>query len=432
MSADGKQQTNYESYILPHRLPDVRARERHDDPLRDNPDEQFFIRTHQALEIWFAQILAELGHARLLLSQPPPVYVPETDIPAVEQHLRRAAAIFDLVRQHLPLLETLKTTSFYNFRQHLFGASGTQSYRFREVEWLMGLLDKGLLDYTKRKLDLERKLTADESKSKRHRSPDKHKAAQTSGPSPAEREYESLAKYQAHWEKQRDGGREQLSSRDFEGMQATHEALQRRVLDIARNGTLRAQAMEWLGRATFPAMRGARPHARYGQLFSERFQQAYMAAHSNDSRVLRELQGMDSGEIRRVNREARKRARFFLDEPHRRAIVFLLQFSDQPLLAWPASLVEALLELDQAFANWRDRHIAMVARVLGGGRISTLGAVGSGLPYLRGTATKRAFPEIWDARTFVLSRDEAKDIYSPRQLRPYGFLHEKRPPGDRG
>lgn len=432
MSADGKQPMNYESYILPHQLPDVRPREKHDDPLRDNPDEQLFIRTHQAYEIWFSQILAELEYARLLLSQPPPDHVPESDIPAVEQHVRRATAIFDLIRQHLPLLETLKTTSFYSFRQHLFGASGTQSYRFREVEWLLGLLDNELLDYTKRKLNLEQKFMAEESKPKRGGSSDKHKAAKGNGPTPSEKEYELLARYQEQWQKKRVAGREQAGSRQFEGMQATQDALQRRVLDIDTNGTLREHVMNWLGRATFPAVRGAQPHSRFGEQFANRFQQAYMVAHSKDSRVLHELQELDSSEIKRMNSEAQQRVRFFLDEPHRRAIVFLLQFSNQPLLAWPASLVEALLELDQAFANWRDRHIAMVVKVLGGGRISTLGAAGSGLLYLRETTTKRAFPEILDARAFVLSHEEAKDIYSPQQLSPYGFVHESRPPSDRG
>jgi len=156
--ADAKQAMNYEIYIQPHRLPEVRPRQDSTDP-----DEQFFIRTHQAFEIWFAQALAELEHARTLLAQPAPAYVPESDMPTIEQHVRRAAAIFDLVSQHLPLLETLKTTSFYNFRKSLFGASGTQSYRFRELEWLMGLLDKDLLDYTQQKLDLERNLTNPEA-----------------------------------------------------------------------------------------------------------------------------------------------------------------------------------------------------------------------------------------------------------------------------
>jgi tryptophan 2,3-dioxygenase len=207
-------------------------------------------------------------------------------------------------------------------------------------------------------------------------------------------------------------------------MGATREALQRRLLDIQNNGTLRELALKWLARTTFPAPRGARPHSNQGVLFSERFQEAYLRAHANDSTALRELQGMDSVAITRLNREAQQRTKFFFNEPHRRAIVFLLQFSNQPLLAWPASLVEALLELDQAFANWRDRHIAMVSRVLGGGRISTLGAAGSGLPYLRGTVSKRVFPEIWDARTFMLSHEEAKDIYTALELSPYRFFHE--------
>ena len=91
MAAERKQPMNYERYILPHLLPEVRPREIHQDPLRADPDEQFFIRTHQAFEIWFAQILSELEYARLLLSQPPPVHVPETDVPVIEGHVRRAA-----------------------------------------------------------------------------------------------------------------------------------------------------------------------------------------------------------------------------------------------------------------------------------------------------------------------------------------------------
>ncbi|NKB60315.1 MAG: hypothetical protein GKS00_28750 [Alphaproteobacteria bacterium] len=417
MATNGKQPMNYERYILPHQLPEVRPRETHDDPLRVDPDEQFFIRTHQAFEIWFAQILSELEYARLLLSQP---YVPESDVPVIEGHVRRAAAILDLINQHLPLLETLDTTSFYNFRKHLFGASGTQSFRFREVEWLMGLLDGGLLDYGKRKRTLDETLMKRAAKAKR---------AKTSGPTPSQREYDSLAQYQAQWNERWDPKRERLDSRGFKGMDATRDALQRRLIDIRKNGTLREKAIEWLERTTFPAPRSARPNARYGDDFAERYRQAYMAAYIADSSVLRDLQGVSPAEIKRMGREAGQKVGFFLGAPHRRAIVFLVQFASQPLLAWPASLVEALLELDQAFANWRDRHIAMVARVLGGGRISTLGSADSGLLYLRETLRKRAFPEIWDARSFMLSREEAASIYTPRQLRAFGFVHENHSPG---
>ena len=416
MPGKSKPPMNYERYILPQDLPEVRPRHQQTDSGPDNPDEAFFIRTHQAFEIWFAQILEELEYARALLSKPAPAYVPESDIPDIEQHVRRATAIFDLVRQHLPLLETLNTTSFYDFRHHLFGASGTQSHRFREIEWLLGLLDDGLLDYLARKRDLESDLAKAGPA-----------ARNGEGVSPSERAYDVLARYQARWHEQQSGGPGQLSDDAFAHMPATHAALAARLRDLSDNGSLRAQALNWLARATYPAPDGGRPQAKYGAQFAERFEQAFLAAHAADSGVLRDLQGMAPRDIKRLDQEAQKRAEFFLEAPHRRAIVFLLQFAEQPLLAWPASLVEALLELDQAFANWRDRHIAMVTRVLGGGRISTLGAAGSGLAYLRDTTSKRAFPEITDARTFMLSQAEAADIYSTKQLRPYGFLTETRP-----
>ena len=96
MAGDTTSPMNYETYILPHELPDVRPREVHVDPLRNDPDEAFFIRTHQALEIWFGQLLDEMAYARQLLAQPAPYFVPESDVPAIVKHIRRSAAIFDL------------------------------------------------------------------------------------------------------------------------------------------------------------------------------------------------------------------------------------------------------------------------------------------------------------------------------------------------
>lgn len=407
---------NYETYILPHELPDVRPREIQPDPLLNDPDEQFFIRTHQAFEIWFAQILDEMSYARQLLAQPAPYFVQESDVPAVVKHIRRAAALFDLIREHLPVLETLDTTSFYKFRKHIFGAGGTQSYRFREVEWLMGLLDKDIVGYTKQKIDLEDRLSGKSTKRR------------AGGPNPVEQEFATMTRYQGEWSDKWDARRKQFKPGLFDGMESSHDALHSRMMDLRENGSLRHHAMNWLARTKFPAPRGTQPQAKYSDLFSERFQKAYMAAHGSDSSRLADLQGMSRAEIAAVDQQAQKRIRFFFRDPRRRAIVFLLQFSDEPLLAWPASFVEALLELEQAFSNWRDRHIAMVARVLGGGRISTMGATGSGLAYLRATLQRRVFPEIWDARSFMLSDEEASGIYSKQQLSRYGFLHERRRP----
>ncbi len=200
------------------------------------------------------------------------------------------------------------------------------------------------------------------------------------------------------------------------------------MTDIRENGSLREHALRWLERTAYPSARNAAPSARNSDDFAGRFRQAYLAAYAGDLAMMKKLQGTSAAEIARAKKEARQRIQYFFRGRDRRSVVFLLQFAHEPMLSWPASLVEALLELEQAVANWRERHIAMVSRVLGGGRISTLGATGSGLQYLRGAVGKRAFPEIWDARSFLLSHEEAAGIYSARQLSSYGFKSEKRAP----
>lgn len=64
---------------------------------------------------------------------------------------------------------------------------------------------------------------------------------------------------------------------------------------------------------------------------------------------------------------------------------------------WPLyQLAEKLVDIDDALATWRHKHVLTVSRIIGGKR----GTGGSaGLPYLEGTLTKRAFPELWTLRT---------------------------------
>lgn len=59
-------------------------------------------------------------------------------------------------------------------------------------------------------------------------------------------------------------------------------------------------------------------------------------------------------------------------------------------------LAEKLVDIDEAMAAWRHRHVLTVERVIGGKR-GTGGTAGAS--YLRGTLAKRAFPELWSVRT---------------------------------
>ena len=61
-------------------------------------------------------------------------------------------------------------------------------------------------------------------------------------------------------------------------------------------------------------------------------------------------------------------------------------------------LSEDLLEMDELFSLWRQRHILMVERQIGTKR-GTGGSSGS--PYLRTTLEKRFFPELWELRSYL-------------------------------
>ena len=59
-------------------------------------------------------------------------------------------------------------------------------------------------------------------------------------------------------------------------------------------------------------------------------------------------------------------------------------------------LAEKLLDLDDALAMWRHKHVLTVERIIGNKR-GTGGSAGAA--YLRSTLDKRLFPELWALRT---------------------------------
>ncbi len=59
-------------------------------------------------------------------------------------------------------------------------------------------------------------------------------------------------------------------------------------------------------------------------------------------------------------------------------------------------LAEKLVDIDDALAAWRHKHVLTVERIIGN-RPGTGGSAGA--PYLRATLEKRVFPELWALRT---------------------------------
>ena len=59
-------------------------------------------------------------------------------------------------------------------------------------------------------------------------------------------------------------------------------------------------------------------------------------------------------------------------------------------------LAEKLVDIDDALAGWRHKHVLTITRIIGHKR-GTGGSAGAA--YLESTLTKRAFPELWSLRT---------------------------------
>jgi tryptophan 2,3-dioxygenase len=93
-------------------------------------DEMLFIIIHQTYELWFKQILHEIGYAQKLLAQ--------NDTPRVLHTLKRILTILKTLVGQVDILETMTPLEFLSFRDYLDSASGFQSFQFRELEFVLG------------------------------------------------------------------------------------------------------------------------------------------------------------------------------------------------------------------------------------------------------------------------------------------------------
>jgi tryptophan 2,3-dioxygenase len=104
----------------------------------DEHDELLFIIVHQVYELWFKQLLHELGHAQRLLEDGHTAPVVHT--------LRRVLTILKVVVAQIDVLETMTPREFTGFRGRLDASSGFQSAQFRELEAVLGRRDASVLD----------------------------------------------------------------------------------------------------------------------------------------------------------------------------------------------------------------------------------------------------------------------------------------------
>jgi tryptophan 2,3-dioxygenase len=108
-------------------------------PRSDEHDEVLFIVIHQVYELWFKQLLHELGALQR--------YLEAGRTPQSLHTLRRTLTVLKVVVAQIDVLETMTPRQFTSFRARLDASSGFQSAQFRELEAVLGRRDTRVFEH---------------------------------------------------------------------------------------------------------------------------------------------------------------------------------------------------------------------------------------------------------------------------------------------
>ena len=330
-------------------------------------DELHFIVVHQVYELWFKLILRELRLARDHLAAPK---VDEVIVPHVVHHLRRVSEIFKLAVQQWAVVETLTPQDFLAFRDKLAPASGFQSFQMREIEIVLGREERVRYGDTD---------PVEHIRQKGPGTPGGDLAVQRVAAAESERSLRSvlhdwLYRTPIQASNPKDAGDEQAVQEFLDAYLAAHVKLQRSQLEaLLRHGISDRETLE--------------------HRFAASNRQSQSFLHADD------VPATDRPRQRRV----------------RAALLFIESYRALPLLSWPRLLVDAVVEVEEQFVIWRNRHARMTERTIGR-RVGTGGS--SGVEYLDKTAEGRIFPELWAVRTVLLPADALPELRNPGF---YGF-----------
>ena len=327
-------------------------------------DEVMFITVHQVFELWFKLVLRELETARNLFDAQ---RVAEQELSGAVHSLRRVTTILRVANHHWEVMETLSTREFLAFRDKLIPASGFQSAQLRQIEIVFGLPEEERI--------------------------------------PLGLEGSYLEALRAH-----DG--------------SESPALARVKAQLARGPTLKGAIEDWLARTPID---GTPPGAPDADARLRDFIERFLAAHASeiDSSAARAdaiaRSAEDRERIKKRYETEKASVRAFFSPPEseggtrrariRAAMLLIETYRELPLLAWPREVLDALVELEQLFVIFRQRHARMVERVIGR-RTGTGGS--AGVDYLDQTALRyRIFRDLWAIRTLQIRRAASPPLRHP-------------------
>lgn len=296
-------------------------------------DEMLFIVIHQAYELWFKQVLHEVGSVIGMFGDH---HVDDNggELNITVHRLQRVKTILDVLVHQMDIMETMTPLDFLDFRDLLRPASGFQSMQFKILEARLGL------------------------------------------------------RMEARF------GKQYYTSQLRPDHKAEIEALESQptLLELV-NGWL--ERMPFLNAPYWPA--GEEP-------FFTKLENLYTAGlvkgEEGNAALWRRI-FVDGDPVRKLSPAACRSA------------LFIMLYRDEPIFQQAFRFLEALLDIDEGMAAWRNRHINMVHRMIGL-RVGTGGSTGKA--YLKGAMDSHyIFSEIADLSSFLFERRKLPEL--PEKLR---------------
>jgi tryptophan 2,3-dioxygenase len=304
-------------------------------------DEMLFIIIHQTYELWFKQLLFELDSVREILSE---LNIGEKRISLVLHRLTRIREIQKLLNEQMRVLETMSPQEFLEFRNHLFPASGFQSFQFRLLEIKLGVRpDQRLNARWIRNL------------SEHHQHVLRDAQAEP-----------SLFDYVERWLRN-------IPFREFRGyrFQDSYREAVTRMFRVERESIERSLPQ------------GSEREAALADLEASRgyFESVYdREAHDK----------LIASNRRRLGFRATSTS------------LMIMLYEDEPMLQLPARLLHVLVDVDEQLNQWRYRHSQIVHRMIGV-KVGTGGSLGHS--YLKQTIdSQKVFADLANLSTLLIPR----------------------------
>ena len=319
-------------------------------------DEMLFIIVHQVYELWFKQILHELDSVITIFKQES---IMESDISFVVLRLQRIIEIQKILIDQIRVLETMTAMDFLEFRDDLFPSSGFQSAQFRLMENKLGLLGDhrvmyGGKDYTSVIKQEEKSIVKNSEKEK------------------------SLFELLESW-------LERTPFLSFKGF----------------------NFWEQYSRAVRSMLKREKSVIQNNPNYSKKEAEYHLNEHKN---AVLSFEAMIDEE--RHNELIIKRKKRLSHKATQAALLILL-YRDEPILHSPFNLISRLIDMDELFTSWRQRHALMVRRMIGA-KIGTGGS--SGHKYLHEAADRhKIFSDLADLSTFFIPRSALPKL--PTEIR---------------